>query len=90
MSRELLWRLHTEICLCSLFYKDYRNSFGIDCHVVCNFMDSYADYLDELMRGSIPGYDDGFFFDSLSDYDNADHLWDWCSRFEKNPLPIPA
>ena len=32
-------------------------------------MDSYADYLDELMQESISDYDNASFFDLLSQYD---------------------
>lgn len=90
MSQETLWQLRMEIRLCSLYYKDYKNSFGIDCHSVCDFMDGYADYLDELMRGSIPDYDDVNFFDLLSRYDTPENLWDWYGCFEAEPLPLPA
>lgn len=89
MTQEALWHLRKEIPLCSLFYTDYRNSFGIDCHPVCDFMDGYADYLDELMRESIPDYDDANFFDLLSLYDTPENLWDWYQCFEEDPLPVP-
>ena len=51
MTRETLLNLRMEICLCSLYYTDFRNSFGIDEHTVCDFFDGYADYLEELMNG---------------------------------------
>lgn len=90
MTREALWNLRMEIRLCSLFYADYQNSFGIDCHAVCDFFDGYADYLDELMQDGITGYTDARFSDHLPEYDNADNLWDWYCCFEDNPLPLPV
>lgn len=50
MTKDMLWRLRMGICLCSLYYADYRNSFDIDEHATSNFMDGYADYLSELME----------------------------------------
>lgn len=40
------------------------------------------------MQATIPGYDDAHFFDHLSEYDNADNLWDWYNMLETDPLPI--
>lgn len=90
MTREALWKLRMEIYLCSLYYADYRNSFGIDRHAVCDFFDGYADYLDALMQNSIPGYTDARFFVHLPKYDNAENLWDWYCCFEYDPLPLPV
>ena len=42
MTRETLWNLRMEICLYSLYYTDFRNSFGIDEHAVCDFFDGYV------------------------------------------------
>lgn len=63
MTRETLWNLRMEICLCSLYYTDFRNSFGIDEHTVCDFFDGYADYLEELMNGDEAGRGGNHFFD---------------------------
>lgn len=73
MTKDMLWRLRMEICLCSLYYADYRNSFDIDEHAASNFMDGYADYLSELMNADSPDRGDNHFFDC----------------FEENPLPEP-
>ena len=42
MTCETLWNLRMEISLCSMYYADFRNSFGIDEHAVCDFFDGYV------------------------------------------------
>ena len=88
MTKDELWVLRMEIRLGSLFYSDYRNSFDIDEHPVCDFFDGFLEYLDQEMRATIPGYDDAHFFDHLPAYDNAENLWDWYNMLETVPLPI--
>lgn len=90
MGKEQLWELRMQIPLCSLFYRDYRNTFDIDCHAVCDFFDGYADYLSELMNDDAPGRGDDHFFDHLAQYDNPDNLWDWYCLLEDDPLPLPV
>ena len=90
MTKDTLWRLRMEIRLCSLYYADYRNSFGIDRHAVCDFFDGYADFLEELMREEIPDYNDAGYFDRLPQYDNAENLWAWYGCFDEEPLPLPV
>jgi len=90
MTSEMLWSLRKEIILNSLFIADYRNTFGIDPHVVCDFFDSYLSYLGEEMRITIPGYDDVHFFDHLPDFDTEENLWNWYSCYEDDPLPVPT
>ena len=89
MTKDELWALRQEIKLGSLFYADYRNSFGINTQPVCDFFDGYLEYLDEEMRETISGYDDARFFDHLPDYDNPENLWNWYGMFEADPLPVP-
>lgn len=88
MNSTTLWTLRKQIILNSLFISDYRNTFGIDPHVVCDFFDSYLSYLDEEMRLTIPGYDDSHFFDHLLDFDTEENLWNWYCCYEDDPLPI--
>lgn len=88
MTKDELWALRMEIRLGSLFYSDYRNSFGIDTHPICDFFDGFLEYLDQEMQATIPGYDDAHFFDHLPEYDNADNLWDWYNMLETDPLLI--
>lgn len=90
MTKDMLWQLRMEIRLCSLYYADYRNSFGIDRHAVCDFFDGYADFLEELMQEKIPDYNDADYFDRLPQYDNAENLWDWYCYFDEEPLSLPV
>lgn len=51
LKEEYLWELRQEIVLGSLYYSDYRNSFGIDEHKVCDFFTSFWDsYCEELAK----------------------------------------
>lgn len=88
MNREMLWKLRKEIILNSLFISDYRNTFGIDPHTVCDFFDSYLSYLDEEMCAAIPNYDDSRFFDLLPTYDTEENLWNWYCCYEEDPLAL--
>lgn len=91
MTQEQLWGLRGQISLCSLFYSDYSNTYGIDCHVVCDFFDGYAEYLSELMNDDEQGRGDNHFFEHLDQYDTSENLWDWYHCFfEDDPLPIPS
>lgn len=48
---EYLWELRQEIVLGSLYYADYRNSFGIDEHKVRDFFTSFWDsFCEELAK----------------------------------------
>ena len=87
-TSEALWSLRKEILLNSLFISDYRNTFGIDPHIVCDFFDSYVSDLDEEKKQSIPGYDDNRFFDLLPAYDTQENLWNWYCCYEEDPLPV--
>ena len=91
MTIESLWKLRQEIILNSLFISDYRNSFGIDPHAVCDFFDGYLVHLEYEMNELVPGYDDRQFFDLLPAYDTAENLWNWYYYYlEEDPLPLPV
>lgn len=75
LTIEELIELKEEISLCSIYYLDYENSFGIDTHEVCDFFDGYCDYLEELMLED--GYDDNDFYDLLDRYDTIENLECW-------------
>ena len=40
LNKDQLWNLRRQIVLGSLYYSDYVNSYGIDCHPVCDFFDA--------------------------------------------------
>ncbi len=90
MTSEQLWALRKEIVLNSLYYADYVNTFGIDCHAVCDFFDSYLSYLEELMEENSKAYRDEKFFTLLPEYDTPDNLWNWYGCYESDPLPRMA
>ena len=93
-TRDDLARLRREVVLNSLYYSDYRNSFGIDSHSVSLFFDSYLDdiadmaredgYLwDYAERGSAY-YQEGYhtWSEFLEQYDTLDNLENWWGCYE--------
>ena len=86
MSEENLWKLRQEIKLGSLFIADYRNSFGVEPHKVCDFFDGFLEFVGEVMQEDSPSYDDKDFWELLPDYDTSEYLLDWYSCFEEDPL----
>ena len=90
MPKGNLWKLRKEIKLGSLFFSNYRNSFGIDPHKVCDFFDGFLEFVEEEMREDHPGFNDKDFWELLPDYDTPEQLLDWYYCFEEDPLPVPA
>ena len=86
LSQTDLWKLRQEIPLGSLFIADYRNSFGIDPHKVCDFCDGFLEFVGEVMQVDYSSYDDAAFWELLPDYDTSEYLLDWYSCFEEEPL----
>lgn len=85
-SEKELIELREEIPVGSLFIADYRNSFDLDPRAVCNFFDSYLDYLEELMNDD--GIKDDDFWKRFPEYDNDDNLIAWLYCFEECPLTV--
>ncbi len=51
LKQEFLWKLRQEIVLGSIYVADYRNSFGINEHKVCDFFTSFWDsFCEELAK----------------------------------------
>ena len=46
-------RLTKDIVWNSIFYGDYENRYGIDTHVVCDFVDGYLEWLCEEFEEEI-------------------------------------
>lgn len=86
MSEETLWKLRQEIKLGSLFIADYRNSFGVDPHKVCDFFDGFLEFVEEEMREDHPRFNDADFWELLPNYDTPEYLLDWYCCFEEDPL----
>ena len=68
-----LKQLRDEIVLCSLYIKDYNNSF-MSTYDALTFFNGYADYLGELMSEKIKDYNDSKYFDYLNEFDNINNL----------------
>lgn len=83
LSKTQLKRLRSDIILCSLYLKDYKNRYNLNPDQVCNFFDAYADYLLELMKtDNVTNDYDSMFFDLLPAYDNINNLYDfYCDCF---------
>ena len=52
LTKDIIWN--------SMFYSDYQNRYGIDCHIVSDFADGYIEWLceceafaDEIDRNDI-------------------------------------
>lgn len=71
-----LKQLRSEIVLCSLYMKDYENSF-MTREEAFNIFDGYADYLEDLMIDNVYNFNDSMFFDYLDRFDNTDTLKDY-------------
>ena len=87
-TKENLWKLREEIRLGSLFFSNYRNSFGIDPIKASDFFDGFLEFVEEKMREDHPGFDDKDFWELLPDYDTPEQLLDWYCCFEEDPLPL--
>lgn len=93
-TREDLEKFRKDVCLNSMFYSDFRNSFGIDEHSASLFFDSYFDFICELSAEdgfkwdyAEPGstyYKEGnhTFKEFLDKYDTTDNLEDWHGCYE--------
>ena len=88
MSEETLWKLRQEIKLGSLYAADYRNSFGVDPHKVCDFFEGFLEFVEEKMWEDHHGFDDKDFWELLPDYDQPEWLLDWYYCFDEDPLPV--
>lgn len=87
-TRDDLAKFRKDIVLNSMFFSDYKNSFGIEEHSASLFFDSYLDFICEIAD------EDGFEWDYaepgtsyyrglhtwkefLDKYDNIDNLEAW-------------
>lgn len=72
LNKNQLKKLRKEVKLNSLFIDDYKNSFNIDPHTVCDFFDGYLD----LAYSEEPD-DDMHFLDFLKKVDNIDDMYEY-------------
>lgn len=86
INQETLWKLRMEIVLGSIYYADYANSFGFTTHSVCDFFDSYLEYLGELAEEEFGVH---YTYEDLLSFDNADNLYiNWWGCYEWFPFEI--
>ena len=83
MTKQDLSKLRREICLNSLYYSDYENSFGFTTHSVCDFFDGYMSFLEEIARDELGRDAD---IEEIFSFDNDDNLYDWYCCFEDSPF----
>lgn len=76
-NKEDLQQLRSQICLNSIYYADYRNSFGISEKSVCDFFDSYYSYIWEIAEEEHPNFSENEIENIIGQYDNIDNLESW-------------
>ena len=77
-----LQQLRSQICLNSIYYADYRNSFGINEQSVCEFFDGYYSYIWEIAEEEHPNLSENEIENIIGQYDNIDTLESWYYCFE--------
>ena len=85
VNQEMLWKLRMEIRLGSIYYADYANSFGLTIHSVCDFFDSYLEYLGELAEEEFGPH---YTYDDVLSFDNSDNLFNWWGCYEYFPFEL--
>ena len=86
LTKEQLLQLRKEIVLNSLYFNDYKNSFGIDKNLVYNFFDSYMEYLQELETENNENLPINEFFNKYDTSENLIEYYFYC--FDYDPLVI--
>lgn len=74
LGKIQLKRLREDVCLGSLFIRDYENRYGIDAHTVWAFFDGFEEYIEELMAEK---GDKRNFYIARQDYDTLENLRNW-------------
>lgn len=74
LSEKELDELRKEVCLNSDFYRDYKNSFGIDGFHCYEFFKGYVVFLSELERENGESLN---FSDFIEKYDTIENLIEW-------------
>lgn len=77
-TKEDLEKFRSEICLNSIYYADYENSFGISRSSASAFFDGYLDFLCEIAEEDGLNPNDEKYLDIIYEkYDNIDNLQSW-------------
>jgi hypothetical protein len=88
LNKKALKSLRKEIVLNSLYYSDYENSMGIDKHNVCNFFESYVEYLGEIIEENHGNVSDKQWFKLMKKYDTIENLECYYMMYDIDPLLI--
>lgn len=72
LTKKQLKDLRNNITLNSLFLKDYENWYYIKPQSVCNFFNSFLDYIDNEYN-----FDNMDLYDLLEQHDNIDEIYDY-------------
>ena len=83
-TQEELWNLRQQIPLCSMFVKDYVNTFHVDPECTWEFFDGYVEFLQDEMEELEENYNDEQFYDLLLKYDTPENLYNWWSDLEND------
>ena len=81
LGKTQLKNLRSDIILNSLFIDDYKNRYGIDPHIVCDFFDGFMSYLTELEKEKY-GKELEKIEDFFQEFDTFENLWDYYSSIE--------
>lgn len=78
LTKKELKQLRNETTLNSLFLKDYDNTLFIKAKTVCNFFDTYMEYLSDNFKCKD--------IDDIFKHDNINNLYDYYLSYEHDPL----
>ena len=80
ITEKQLIELRSQIVLGSLFIADYKNDFGINENIVCDFFEGYLNFLDEVIYEEEENQDLDFWA-AVQKYDNNENLIEWFNCF---------
>lgn len=80
LTKNQLKQLRNEICMNSIFLKDYSNSLFIKEKTVKLFFDSFMDYIYEEYSNGLN------YYDVIDAHDNIDDLYNYYIGFDDDPL----
>lgn len=85
LTKKQLKQLKNEIVLNSLFMKDYDNTLFIKRDRVCNFFNSFIEYIEEIYTER-HGHSAYSYNELFKEYDNINNLYNYYCMFEEDPL----
>ena len=82
-AKSKLWNIRKDIILNSIYFDDYKNRYGYDTRMICNFFDGFLEYIEELMIENKQNIHPSYFYDLLPLYDNKETLWNWYCCYDE-------